>query len=261
MQNTNSPRTSIELVRTHTTNEIWKALDITRKRAFFTLIFGETGRGKTLTATHWAGQNDATMIRCMTGTTKNMLMKQLTRAVTGTVGCDTGRIIDTLCQMNRPTIIIDEANHMLAAKNNKTKADALNSIRDVYDYMHDVLGMPVGVALIFTSFDLNEFMHGSLSELLEQFIGRMGHHIKLPSKILIKSEVAPIVKAYVPDCDDKLLKAAYNIASGSNGKIRTLVKYLCLAKEYVEDHKGTINAALLESLRDRYESGGLWPEE
>jgi hypothetical protein len=142
-----------------------------------------------------------------------------------------------------------------------TRANSLDFIRDIYDEMREVNDNPVGIALIFTSYTFAEFNHGSMAAFLEQFAGRMGHHVQIPDKILVKKDILPILKAYVSEPDEKLLKAAYEIAAGANGKIRTLVKYLSLAKEYVEDHKGTINAALLENLRVRYESGGLWPEE
>jgi hypothetical protein len=261
----NLTKTSIELVPTFTSDEIWKALDITKKRAFFTLIFGGTGRGKTLTASHWANRNGATMVRCRTGATKAKILKQLSMSITGVVGNNADdreeRIIETLMKTEKHTIIIDEANHLLRAASSMTRANSLDFIRDIYDEMREVNDNPVGIALIFTSYTFAEFNHGSMAAFLEQFAGRMGHHVQIPDKILVKKDILPILKAYVSEPDEKLLKAAYEIAAGANGKIRTLVKYLSLAKEYVEDHKGTINAALLENLRVRYESGGLWPEE
>ena len=261
----NLTRTSIELVPTYTTDEIWKALDITRKRAFFTLIFGETGRGKTLTAMHWANRNNATMVRCRTGATKAKILKQLSVSITGVIGSNADdreeRIIETLLKTEKHTIIIDEANHLLRASSSMTRANSMDFIRDIYDEMKEVHDCPVGIALIFTSYTFNEFSHGSMSGFLEQFSGRMGHHVQIPGKILLKRDILPILKSYVPEPDEKLVKAAYEIAASANGKIRALVKCLGLAKEYVADHKGSINAALLENLRVRYESGGVWPQD
>lgn len=261
----NLTRTSIELVPTITTGEIWKALDITKKRAFFTLIFGGTGRGKTLTATHWAAQNSATMVRCRTSSSRPKLLRQLSMSVTGVIGSDASdreeRIIDTLLKTDRHTIIIDEANHLLRTASTMTRSNSMDFLRDIYDEMREVHDKPIGMALIFTSYTFNEFKHGPLAGFLEQFSGRMMHHVQIPDKIFVKREILPILKKYVADPDEKLLKAAYDIASGANGKIRTLVKYLDLAKEYVTDHKGSINAALLENLRARYENGGAWPED
>ncbi|MEI7980442.1 MAG: ATP-binding protein [Bacteroidota bacterium] len=261
---TNLTRTLDELVPTYTTEEIWKALDITRKRAFFTLIFGHTGRSKTLTATHWAAKYNGYLVRCDTGDTRTGLLKNMAKAITGEKGNDSAnrkeRIIDTLLEKDNPTIIIDEANHLLDAKSVKARKNSLDLVRDIFD-MRETHGKPVGIAMIFTNYTCKELQHGALSGFLEQFIGRRGHHVNIPDKILPKSEVLPILKSYVPNPSDKLLKTAYEIAAGNNGKIRTLVSYLNLAKEYVSDHGGEINSAILEKLAERYESGGVWPTE
>jgi Cdc6-like AAA superfamily ATPase len=261
----NLTRTSVELVPTITTEQIWTALDITRKRAFFTLIFGETGRSKTLTAMHWAEKNDATMVRCLTGTNRAKLLKKMTKAITGVSGSDSTdreeRIIDTLLKTEKHTIIIDEVNHLLRIGNTMTKANSLDFLRDIYDEMREVHNKPVGIALIFTNYTFDEFKHGPMCSFLEQFSGRMGYHVQIPNEVFLKKEIIPIVKAYVQSPDDKLLKTAHSIASAKGGKLRTLVKYLELAKEYAQDHKGTISSTLLEKIQKRYEKGGVWKDE
>lgn len=52
-----SEKTLDPICETNVTRRIRSKLDICRKNAELTLIFGETGRGKTLTARHWCSEN------------------------------------------------------------------------------------------------------------------------------------------------------------------------------------------------------------
>lgn len=247
------------LIATHTTGQIVKTLDITRANNFFTLILGKTGRSKTLTAQHWLQHNPGTIVRCRTGFTRprlaRLITKTLTGSATGSNEANDQRIIDFLDTQDDYTLIIDEANYLIDNQNPQKAKESLNYLRDIWD----ITG--VGLVLIFTNYTLKNLKHGVLGDFLEQFRGRMGYNLQIPETLMKKSEVEPIVKAYVPAADVKLLNKAYEIASGDDGKIRTLVKYLNLTKKYADDHGEKINADLLEAIQERYSGGGEWPED
>ena len=247
------------LIATHTTSQITKTLDITRANNFFTLILGKTGRSKTLTAQHWLQHNPGTYVRCRTGCTKSKLARLTARAMTGSATgsneANEERIIDFLENQEDYTVIVDEANYMIDNQSTKKAEEALNFLRDMWDITHKAH------VLIFTGYTLKDLKHGVLKDFLEQFRGRMGYNLQIPENLMKKSEVEPIVKAYVPAADVKLLNKAYEIASGDDGKIRTLVKYLNLTKKYADDHGEKINAVLLEAIQERYSGGGEWPED
>ncbi len=247
------------LIATYTTGELTKTLDITQAKRFFTLILGETGRGKTFTAQHWLAHQPGAYVRCRTGCTRPKLARLMAQALTGASSgsneANEQRIIDFLDTQDNYTIVIDEANYLIGNGSARKAEDALNFLRDIWDITHK------GIALIITTYNLNHLRHGTLAGFLEQFRGRMGYNLQIPNRILKKSEVEPIVRAYVDNPDQKLLAKAHEIASGGDGKIRTLFKYLELAKIYVADHGGGISAGLLDALHERYEDGGVWPEE
>jgi len=247
------------LIATHTTGEITKTLDITRANDFFTIICGKTGRSKTLTSLHWLQHNPGTIARCRTGFTRprlaRLITKTLTGSATGSNEANDQRIIDFLDTQDDYTLIIDEANLLIDNQNPQKAKESLNYLRDIWD----ISG--VGLVMIFTNYTLKDLKHGILGDFLEQFRGRSGYNLQIPERLLKKSEVEPIVKAYVPGFNVKLLDKSYEIAAGGDGKIRTLVKYLNLAKKYVADHGGSITADLMDALHERYDGGGEWPED
>jgi len=116
------------------------------------------------------------------------------------------------------------------------------------------------VVMIFTSIKYSEFRHGRMASFMEQFRRRVNYNLEIPSRIMVNSDILPILTAYTEKPSDKLLNAACAIASAGDGKIGTLVKYLDLAREYIAAKGGTFTPELLISLRDRHEGGGDWPE-
>lgn len=247
------------LIATHTTGEITKTLEISRANNFFSLILGKTGRSKTLTATHWLQHNPGAIVRCRTGCTRaklaRLVAKSLTGSATGSNEFNEQRVIDFLESHEDFTVVIDEANYLVDNQSSQKAKESLNFLRDMWDITQ------APHVLIFTNYTLKDLKHGVLGDFLEQFRGRMGYNIQIPERLLKKSEVEPIVKAYADTSNIKLLNKAYEIASGDDGKLRTLVKYLNLAKKYVADHGGGINADLLDALHERYDGGGVWPED
>lgn len=249
-----------QIIETVTTRKIREALDVTAKRKFFSFVFGETGRSKTLTAAHWASQNkNAVFLELEAATNCSQLIRQLTLAVMGReyqTTRQTNKELISFLKKNEKVIIIDEANQLFFSPNAQTTAKALEFLRrNVYDLTG------TAVLLIFTSYSLEEFRHGRIADFLEQFRGRTGYTLQIPNRILKTSELYPLVSAYVTNPSKDLLQAAYDIASGGEGKIRTLIKYLDLCQEYVDEKGGSINASILKNLSATYESGGIWPEE
>ena len=246
------------LIPNHTTRELIKTYEITAKHRFFTLIFGDTGRGKTLSAQHWTENNQAVYVRCKTKCTMPKLAKLIAAAMLGKAYAGSEQneraIIDYLQSNDTATLILDEVNHILDLPPEKAK-DSLNFIRDIYDTSK------AGIVLITTSYDLNYLRHSALSKFLEQFDGRMGYNVQIPGRILKKSDILPILQKYVANPSESLLEKAAEIAIDGSGKIRSLVKYLNLARDYCSVHGETINPDLLDALRKRYEGGGEWPED
>ncbi|MHB9139234.1 MAG: TniB family NTP-binding protein, partial [Victivallaceae bacterium] len=220
---------------------------------------GKTGRSKTLTASHWLQHNPGAIVRCRTGFTRprmaRLMAKSMTGSATGSNEANDQRIIDFLDAQEDYTVIIDEANYLIDNQSSQKAKDSLNYLRDAWE----ITGK--AHVLIFTNYTLKDLKHGVLGDFLEQFRGRMGYNLQIPERLFRKSEVEPIVKAYVPNPNVALLNQAYDIAAGGDGKIRTLVKYLDLAKDYIANEGGSINAELLEALRERYDDGGTWPED
>ncbi len=248
------------LVPNYTTTRIETALDIAAKRRFFTLIFGQTGRGKTLTAEYWARKrNDAVFVGLKSAQNVAGLVRELAEAVLGQDYQSTQKNKSELCQFlqsNERLIIIDEANQLLLSPNPRTIAKSLEFLRrDIYD----LTGTPL--VLIFTSIKYSEFRHGRMASFMEQFRRRVNYNLEIPSSILTKSDILPIMSAYTDNPSSKLLAAATAIASAGDGKIGTLVKYLDLAKEYIATKGGSITPELLISLQERHEGGGKWPED
>lgn len=249
-----------KLIETEVTRQIADALTATTKRRLFSVIFGDTGRSKTLTCKHYAAANSTAVMIELPGAVNHAEFIQL--IAQELFGKDFGSTrrnkveIGAFLRKNDRTIIIDEANQLQFSQNSRTIAKSFEFLRR---NIYDLTGTPV--MLVFTSYSLKDLRHGSLSSFLEQFRGRIGYPLQIPQRLLKVREIKPIVTAYVPDADKDLIDAAMAIATPGEGKLRTLVKYLELATEYVIKNGGKIDAKLLAYLRDRYEDGGAWPEE
>lgn len=243
------------------TQKIVNKLNICAKRKMMTLIFGETGRGKTLTARHWCERTPtARYIQLKAASSQSMFVRQLAKTLTGqTHGSTTENkeAIETYLMANETILVIDEANQLLMMPSVKAKQKNMEYIRL---NILEQTGTPV--ALIFTTYTLGEFTHGILASFLEQFLGRAQNKLDIPPKLFTVSEITPIVKMIVPDPDAALISAAVEVAT-SNGKLRSLVNHLTIAKELCvsDPAKYKMSGALLKQVQDLYEGGGAWPEE
>lgn len=240
------------------TKRITQTLKICEKRRMLTLIFGETGRGKTLTAQHWAAEHpNARHIMLDSTTTLAKLVRRIARELFGESRGSTEEnkaAIERYLLDNDTMLIIDEANQMLDHPSLFTKKKCLEYIRlDIFERTN------TPVALIFTTYTLAEFEHGRLSAFLEQFLGRAMNRCSIPPGVFV-SEVTPIVLDYFPKADPELIKAAVEIA-GSNGKIRSLDAYLSIMQGVAAEKNLQPNADLLRAICANYQVGDDWPEE
>lgn len=248
------------LVENVVTRRLRKTFDICEKRRMLTLVFGETGRGKTLTAAHWcANRPNAHHIMLDAATTQAKLVRRIARELLGECRGSTEEnkaAVERYLRDNDTVLIIDEANQMLDHPSLGAKKKCLEYIRlDLFERT----GTPV--ALIFTTYTLEEFEHGRLSAFLEQFLGRAMNRCSIPPGVFSVSEVTPIVQAYFPDADAELIRAAVKIA-GSTGKIRSLDAYLDIMREVAAaDPSLKPGAQLLMDVFANYQAGGVWPEE
>lgn len=241
------------------TSRIKKTLDICEKRRMLTLIFGETGRGKTLTAQHWAAKHpNARHIMLDSTTTQAKLVRRIARELLGECRGSTEEnkaAIERYLLDNETMLIIDEANQMLDHPSLFTKKKCLEYIRlDLFERTN------TPVALIFTTYTLAEFEHGRLSAFLEQFLGRAMNRCSIPPGVFSVSEVTPIVLDYFPKADPELIKEAVKIA-GSTGKIRSLDAYLSIMQVVIAEKNLQPNAELLQEIYANFQEGGEWPEK
>ena len=247
------------LIETEVTRKINAALAATLKRNLFSVVFGETGRSKTLTCEHFAATNPEVVMIELPDAVNHAELVQV--VALGLLGRDFGSTrrnkmeIRSFLRKNQRMLIIDEFNQVFLSSSQSAIAKSFEFVRRS---IYDLTDTPV--MLVFTRYNLKDLRYGALSGFLEQFRGRLGYPLQLPKKMLKTHEVTPIVKDFIPSADQALINAAYDIAAPGEGKIRTLVKYLELAGEYTANHGGNVNAKLLKHLRDRYEDGGVWPD-
>lgn len=243
------------------TQKIINKLNICAKRDMMTLIFGETGRGKTLTARHWCTQNPrAVYIQLKAASTQSMFVRQLAKALTGQTHGSTmenKEAVEQYLLANDTLLLIDEANQLLAPPSMAAKKKTMEYIRlNIFEQTS------TPVAMIFTTYSLGEFAHGTLGSFLEQFLGRAQNRLDIPPKLFSVSEITPIVKMFVSNPAPELINAAVEVASG-NGKLRSLVNHLTIAQELVSGEPGKykMTGALLKQVQELYEGGGAWPED
>lgn len=257
-------KTSFELKRLTenvVVKRIRKTLDICEKRGFLTLIFGETGRGKTLTAAHWCAKRpNAHHIMLDATTTLSVLVRRIASTLfDGNVRGSTEEnkaAIERYLMENDAILVIDEANEMLEHASLLAKKKCLEYIRlNLFERTR------TPIALIFTTYTLEEFAHGRLSAFLEQFLGRALNRCNIPPGVFPESEAEPIVRDYFPTADAALIAAAVEVAK-SKGKIRSLDAYLEIMKGIIaDDPSEKPNAELLLDIQENYEKGGDWPEK
>jgi len=226
-----------------------------------TLIFGETGRGKTLTARHWCRENpNSVYLELRAGSSLGSFVRQLCRALTGDSKGTLAEMrdrIDRYLRENDIVLVIDEAHQLLLSGDRNTIIRNIEYIRlDLYEHT----GTPV--ALIFTEDDDKTFNGSSLRNYLEQFLGRGLNQLKIPPRIFGKSEVTPIVNMFQRNPDAALIRDAIAVAGGI-GKIRGLVKHLRTLRKMVDakPDKYAFTGSWLMSVQDRFENGGNWEQD
>ena len=105
------------IVENVVTKRLRKTLDICAKRNMLTLIFGETGRGKSLTAAHWCAKRpNARHIMLDAATSQAMLVRRIARELLGECRGSTEEnknAIERYLLDNETILVIDEANQLL----------------------------------------------------------------------------------------------------------------------------------------------------
>ena len=168
------------IVENVVTKRLRKTLDICAKRNMLTLIFGETGRGKSLTAAHWCAKRpNARHIMLDAATSQPMLVRRIARELLGECRGSTEEnknAIERYLLDNETILVIDEANQLLEPPSLSAKKKNMEYLRlNLWEKTR------TPVALIFTTYSLGEFEHGRLSAFLEQFLGRAMHRCDIPS--------------------------------------------------------------------------------
>ncbi len=249
------------ICETNVTRRIRAKLDICLRNRELTLIFGETGRGKSLTARHWCAENPAAIyIELKAASTAGSLIRQLARRLTnstaGTCAENKARV-EAFLLTNEVTLVLDEAHQMMLSSNRDALIRTIEYLRlDIFEHT------ATPIALIFTEDDEKTFNASSLKGYLEQFLGRGLNQLKIPPRIFGQSEVAPIVAMYEPKPAAELLHAAIEVAGGI-GKIRGLVKHLRTLRKMVDSapDKYAFTGSRLKMIQERFETGGKWEDD
>ncbi len=247
-----------DLVETIVTERIFRALDFARDASAMVLIAGPTGRSKTWSAKAWARGNNhgrAVYIRVPSNCTRRKLVRTIAQAQgVGSAGKKTmdveGRLHKAFSWRN--VLIFDEAGHMIPRES--AGRAAIEFVRD----LHDMCGC--GVALIVTDVYWDELRHGPLAAYFEQFIGRVAMEVRIPQKVL-RGETEAAVRAFAPDADADLLKAAHAVANRNDGRLRTLFRDLARARKFADAKGDALRADHLRLAVQWRESAGIWPDE
>ena len=121
------------IVENVVTKRLRKTLDICAKRNMLTLIFGETGRGKTLTAAHWCARRpNARHIMLDASTSQAMLVRRLARELLGECRGSTEEnknAIERYLLDNETILVIDEANQLLEPPSLSAKKKNMEYLR------------------------------------------------------------------------------------------------------------------------------------
>ncbi|MDD3663309.1 MAG: AAA family ATPase [Candidatus Pacebacteria bacterium] len=249
------------IAETNVTSRIRAKLDLCARNAELTLIFGETGRGKTLTARRWCRENpQAVYLELRAASTLGSFIRQLAKKLTGSAKGAVSELkerIDRHLSENSVCLVIDEAHQLMLSSDRDTVIRNIEYIRlDLYEQTG------TAVALIFTEDDDKTFNGSNLRGYLEQFLGRGLNKLSIPPRLFGKSEITPIVKMFQPNPSEELIRGAITVAGGI-GKIRGLVKHLRTLRKMVDakPDKYQFTGSRLIEIQDRFETGGKWEED
>ena len=251
---------SIRMVDTIVTERIHEALDYAMKKHAMVTVTGPTGRGKTLSARHWARDNNhgrSKYIRVPSGCTRLTLVQELCKRCGISVNGKKTSLLEARLRSSfgpRNVIIVDEAGHLMPRTGKSTAA--IEFLRDLHDICE------CGVCMIFTDVYVNEMKYGGLKDYFEQFVGRIKFEINIPKEVH-ELEVKAVLAAFHPDGEPpvKLFNYAYSIAENRDGKLRTLFEDLERARTWAQNQgRCNINGNDLKMAVDWRKSGGVWPD-
>lgn len=258
-------RTQGRFAETPVTRAIGERLRLAYDRRWLGMVFGPTGRSKSLTfERHTTRHNHGitTYVRCRSACTRSKLVRLVTHA-TGqfrtthmSVAAMEDSVFDWFTGKQRKLLIIDEANHLMNHSRARSVAMAFEFIRDLYDVCN------VGIVLGITGYDAAFFRRGSLGDFFEQFRGRTVNNLEIP-RTVFKDEVKAILSLFTDNPSPGLFAEAYDIANSQEGALRTLVHHLDDAAELIADDPDLdLDADVLRAVRTRHKTGAAnWPDK
>jgi len=248
---------STGFVETPVTRKIWEACDYAARMNAMVVIRGQTGRSKTIAAREWCRRNNhgrAVYYECEENTTYARLLAGVAGAMSISRNRTSAMYRHSIERQvsRRNTIVIDEAGHLCSARRSDTRA--FDFLRAIHDARH------CGVVLIFTDYYWDLVTTGKMSGFFEQFLGRIAYQLAVPQDTIFAGEVNAVCRAFCERPDDLMLREAAKIASGNDGKIRTLFQHLQNASTYARGKNESLSGKHLRMARIWRDTGGDWSQ-
>jgi len=252
-RNESHPTSMNDVIPTSKSRKVIAFLNGTKKRSQFSVVFGGTGLGKSWAAEAWCTENPAIYVRVRSNSSQPRLRRQISQAIFQTENMTESAIIKYFLDNPGSVLILDEAVHLIG-NSNYTGIVALDSVRDIYDEVSDA-GGKLGIAMIFTEYNMERLRKCRIASFLLQFINRFDNHLNLGSSLSFAWDIKPIVEELIPEATPELFEYVKTFKD-----TRSLFKRIREAREYAKKHNEPLDLDLLREFQIQFETGE-YPDE
>ncbi len=234
-----------EFVETAITRSICGALSYALANNSITMITGESGMGKTVTAEWWRDQNNhgrSVMIRVPSyGGTKGF-MRRIAERVGVNKQLNGPQMYESIIRaFNKNRILIVDEAHRMLPPDPRTPPTMLEILRDIHDDTKCALAV-VATARFGAELQKSEYM-------FEQFLGRIGLPVRLP-KAVKEPEYMAIVSQYIRNPSARLATVFGRLANDQepdlHGRLRIVVETLKVASRMASKEQKTDKPRITE---------------
>lgn len=213
-----------EFAANRCTELIFGGLDYALANNSITLIVGESGQGKTMSARAWKRENNhgrAVLVTAPPYGGPKALLARIAEAVGVNKQLNFMQMQMCIYRAFNPhrVLIVDEAHRLLPGDRRAANPVMLEILRDIKDETDCAL------ALIATQRFSTELQKGEY--MFEQVLGRIGMPVRLPRK-MVEGDIEPILRQYFGRPGKAVMESALKIAN-ELGRVRLLVEVLKVA--------------------------------